>query len=198
MSRQEDMCPDVELWPAILAGDPAAWRKLVVRYRSLVYATCTYLGLSQMEAGDAFQQTWILLYQKRKQVRDPQRLSAWLVTTARREALRIKSRTEGSPLNESAAEIEDPQPNPEGELLLIERQTMLETALGQIDQPCRELLKAFFFGNEELSYDEIARQLGYSPNTLGAKRQRCLARLKKVLEELGYLGERKSKREPLL
>ena len=198
MIRQEDTNPDTELWQAVLAGDQAAWRTLVLRYRSLVYATCTYLGLSQMEAGDAFQQTWILLYQKRRQVRDPQRLSSWLVTTARRESLRIKARIETSPLNDSAAEIADPHPDPERELLLIERQAMLETALEKIDRPCRELLKSFFFCHEELSYDEIARRLGYSPNTLGAKRQRCLARLKKILVGLGYLGERKSEKEPLL
>jgi RNA polymerase sigma factor (sigma-70 family) len=190
--------PDTELWTAILADEQTAWRELVMRYRSLVYATCTYLGLSQMEAGDVFQQTWLLLYQKRHQVREPQRLSAWLVTTARREALRTKDRTNTVPLNESAAEIADSQPDPEHELLLIERQALLETSLDLIDPPCRVLLRAFFFDREELSYEEIAHQLGYSPNTLGAKRQRCLARLKKILERLGYLSERKSEKEPLL
>ncbi len=198
MTSKEMSRTDTELWHAILAGEPAAWKELVVRYRSLVYATCTYLGLSQSEAGDAFQQTWLLLFQKRGQIRDPQRLSAWLVTTARREALRLKNRSDAVSLDSAAAEIPNLEPGPEQELLLIERQAVIETAIEQLDNPCRELVRAFFFAPADLSYEDIARQLGYSPNTLGAKRQRCLARLRRILEKLGFLDERKSEKEPLL
>jgi RNA polymerase sigma factor (sigma-70 family) len=199
MTSEKTSRPDTELWTAVLAGEQAAWRELVLRYKSLVYSVCTYLGLSQVEAGDAFQQTWLLLYEKRKQVRDPQRLSAWLVTTARREALRLKDRARTtSSLDEVAGEIPCPGADPEEELLLVERQAVLEAAIDKLDSPCRELVRSFFFAPENLSYEKIARQLGYSPNTLGAKRQRCLGRLRKILERLGYLDERKSEKEPLL
>jgi len=198
MTFREISRSDTELWHAILAGEPTAWKELVVRYRTLVYATCTYLGLSQSEAGDAFQQTWLLLFQKRTQIRDPQRLSAWLVTTARREALRLKSRAGEESLHGAAMDFPDLESNPEQELLLVERQAVLETAIEQLDNPCRELVRAFFFAPIDLSYDDIARRLGYSPNTLGAKRQRCLARLRRILEKLGFLDERKSEKEPLL
>jgi len=188
---------DSDLWAAILVGNQLAWTELVNRYRSLVYTTCTYLGLSQAEAGDAFQQTWVLLYQRRKQIKNPERLSAWLVTTARREAIRLKSRS--SPLSGDAevADFVDPNPNPEQELILLEQQARLEAAISHLDKSCQAVVEEFFFAPEELSYEQVAQKLGYAPNTLGAKRRRCLERLRLILKKLGYLSERKPGKEPL-
>jgi RNA polymerase sigma factor (sigma-70 family) len=188
---------DSDLWSAILVGDQSAWKELVNRYKSLVYSTCTYLGLSQAEASDAFQQTWVLLYQKRKQVKNPERLSAWLVTTARREALHLRNRSGVPSVDLEAADLADPGPDPEQELVLMEQQARLETAISQLDQPCQAVVEEFFFAPEEPSYEQVARKLGYAPNTLGAKRRRCLKRLRQILEKLGYLYERKPGKEPL-
>lgn len=58
-------------------------------------------------------------------------------------------------------------------------------------------MEEFFFAPEEHSYEQVARKLGYAPNTLGAKRRRCLERLRQILEKLGYLYERKPGKEPL-
>ena len=188
---------DSELWAAILVGNQSAWKELVYRYKSLVYTTCTYLGLSQNEAGDAFQQTWILLYRKRHQIKDAERLSAWLVTTARREAIHLKNRP-GTRCSElEAADLADPNPNPEQELCLLEQQARLETAISQLDKPCQAVVQEFFFAPEEPNYEQVARKLGYAPNTLGAKRRRCLERLRRILERLGYRHERKPGKEPL-
>jgi len=188
---------DPDLWAAILVGNQSAWTELVNRYKSLVYTTCTYLGLSQAEAGDAFQQTWVLLYQKRKQIKNPERLSAWLVTTARREAIRLKNRSGFSPVELEAADVADPGPDPEQEMVLMEQQARLEAAISQLDKPCQAVVEEFFFAPEEHSYEQVASKLGYAPNTLGAKRRRCLERLRQILEKLGYLYERKPGKEPL-
>lgn len=188
---------DSDLWAAILLGNQSAWKELVYRYKSLVYNTCTYLGLSQSEAGDAFQQTWVLLYQRRHQIKNPDRLSAWLVTTARREAIRLKSRMSPQSGDAEAADFADPSPDPEQELILLEQQARLETAISQMDKPCQAVVEEFFFAPEELSYEQVAQKLGYAPNTLGAKRRRCLEQLRIILEKLGYLNERKPGKEPL-
>jgi len=188
---------DSDLWTAVLAGRQSAWTELVSRYKSLVYSTCTYFGLSQADAGDAFQQTWVLLYQKRRQLKDPERLSAWLVTTARREAMRLKNRSAVADILPAEVDVADPAPDPEQELVLMEQQARLETAISQLDKPCQTVVDEFFFAPEEPSYEQVARKLGYAPNTLGAKRRRCLERLRQILEKLGYLHERKPGKEPL-
>lgn len=189
---------DVELWTAILADEQTAWAELVERYKALVYAACSYTGLSQSDSKDVFQQTWLQLYQHRRNLTDPTRISAWLVTTARREAIHLRKKNKTHCSDVSIADTADPKPGPEEELLILERQMQLEIALRELDTPCRTLLTAFFFESEEMKYHEIAVSLGYAPNTLGAKRRRCLDRLRKILQKMGYLAERKTDRPPLL
>jgi len=181
---------DTDLWREIRAGDEAAWRELVQRHASLVYSVCNYVGLTYADAADCFQQTWLLLYQNRRRIKDASRLSSWLVTTAKREAIRLY-RASAKSLPESDLDAVDPDPMPEDRLLRLERQNQLEIALGQLDPTCRRLLDAFFFADEKRSYRDIAESLGYSPNTLGAKRRRCLEALRSILIQNDYWSERK-------
>jgi len=176
---------DAELWESICAGDDTAWKQLVDRYKALVYSVCTYTGLTMTEAADVFQDTWLQLFKHHQTLQDPSRISSWLVTTARREAVRVRKRNARltAPVDADAPDLSD---LPDEQLEHVELQAHLEIALNEIDQPCRKILHAFFFAPEEHSYDEIAKALGYSPNTLGAKRRRCLERLKRVLIGLGY------------
>ncbi len=184
---------DNELWLAVLSDDQSAWSELVDRYKSVVYATCTAIGLSQSDAKDVFQQTWLQLFRHRKRIQDSSRICSWLITTAKREAILIRKRKASQFVSTSVPELSDSAENPEEQLLTLECQAQLEIALGQLDTPCRDLLKAFFFAPDDQSYDTIAVSLGYAPNTLGAKRRRCLDRLKRILIDMGYLSERKGK-----
>lgn len=110
------------------------------RYKSLVYTTCTYFSQSQAEAGDAFQQTWVLLYQKRHQIKNPDRLSSWLVTTCRCETIHLKNRAGVKSVDAEAADFADPNPDPEQELILLEQQARLEAAISQLDKPCQAVV----------------------------------------------------------
>jgi DNA-directed RNA polymerase specialized sigma24 family protein len=78
-------------------------------------------------------------------------------------------------------------PLPDEDVALLERQAHLEHALSLIDPRCRTLLAELFFAPEERSYRDIARKLRIPVNSLGPTRIRCLKKLKKILEELGYL-----------
>jgi RNA polymerase sigma factor (sigma-70 family) len=191
------MQPDLELWRDVLAGDSRAWNTLVTRYQSLVYAVATRSGLSQIDAADCFQQTWVLLYNHRTKLQDPSRLAAWLVTTAKREAIRIKRRLGSDPGDDSVNEQADSAPLPDEELLQLEKQSHIEIAIAQLEPRCRKLVDAFFFADEDKTYEEIAKSLGIAANSLGPIRRRCLERLKIVLEESGYLEVRNRDRDTL-
>lgn len=191
-NRQKNHCrnaqfeiSDAELWQEISDGHDNAWGLLVERYKALVYSVCTYTGLTMTESADVFQDTWLQLFKHRQSLADPSRISSWLVTTARREAIRVRKRNARivSQVDDEAVDLSE---LPDEKLEQLELQAQLETALKEIDQPCRKILHAFFFSPEDHSYDEIAKVLGYSPNTLGAKRRRCLERLKLLLTGLGY------------
>lgn len=189
-SRDESSISDTSLWSAIMAGDPDAWSKLVKRYQALVYAVATRAGLSYADASDCFQQTWVHLHRNRKSITDPNRLSAWLTTTARREALRCKRRSTREVSLDSISDPADLQDLPDDALVRIERQAHIEIAIAVLDKRCRRLMDLFFFGDQKLSYEQIALEVGISSNALGPARRRCLDRLKKILTEYGYLDAR--------
>ncbi|MFQ5607480.1 MAG: RNA polymerase sigma factor [Candidatus Zixiibacteriota bacterium] len=182
---------DREIWVDVLAGNAKAWSELVNRYQALVYSIATRSGLSSAEAGDCFQHTWIALYQNRTSVKDPDQLSSWLSTTARREAYRLKKRAWAAESLDQAPEPIDDTELPDETLERLQLQSQFESALGSIDVRCRKLLYALFFSPKEESYREIAERLGISMNSLGPTRQRCLEKLKKELQRMGVLDVRK-------
>ncbi|MBK7142997.1 MAG: sigma-70 family RNA polymerase sigma factor [bacterium] len=181
---------DVELWREIQAGDQAAWKVLVLRYKALVYSICSFMGLSQSDSADCFQQTWSQLFQHRHRLDDPSRISSWLITTARREAMHLQRMGRRYADAEPATEMQDTQALPDKVMEELELQAQLEEALRQIDQPCNKLLSLFFFADSDYSYDQIAAEMGLAPNTLGAKRRRCLEKLRQLLSDLGFEQER--------
>lgn len=121
-------------------------------------------GLSASDAADCFQQTWVALYQNRRKLRDPSRSSSWLVTTARRETLRLRHQAGRSGDEDNQAELADRHPLPDEELMILERQAQLEVALKELDPRCRELIELFFFAPGERTYEQIASSLNLASN----------------------------------
>ena len=68
-------------------GEAAAWTLLVHRYQRLVYAIVTRTGLDAHVAADVFQTVFARLVEHLPRIAEPSRLQAWIVTTAKREAL---------------------------------------------------------------------------------------------------------------
>jgi RNA polymerase sigma factor (sigma-70 family) len=175
-----------EIWKSVVEGDHDAWKSLVRRYQALVITVARRVGLSPPDAEDCAQQTWMSLYRNRRAIKDPERLPAWLIRTTRRRAVRTAQRLVRTSPAEPDSRFETNVSQPDEEVLLVERQGVLEVALEQLDPRCAKLLRALFFSPEDKSYREIARDLEISPNTLGPLRSRCLKRLREILEEMGY------------
>lgn len=178
--------PLVDIWSAVLQDSHTAWAELVERYAPLVFTVARRAGLNAVDAEDCGQHTWISLYRHRHRLRDPQAIPAWLIRTARRRAVQMARRirvTQYSSLDPDAVVSES---LPDDTLLAVERQAMIELAVAELGPRCRHLLKLLFFSSDTTSYKEIAAALDVAPNSLGPIRSRCLARLRKKLEELGY------------
>src|SRR5215212_584395 len=73
-------------------GDERAWAALVDQHNSLLYAVARSFRLDVADAGDVVQTTWLRLVEHLDRIEDRARLVGWLVTTARREALRLLRR----------------------------------------------------------------------------------------------------------
>ena len=175
-----------DIWAKVRDGDPAAWRSVVERYSALVYTVAMRTGLSEFDAEDCAQHAWMALYRNRRAIRDPARLPVWLIRTTRREAVRmIRRRMRQNQFADDPVDVPSPT-LPDDEMLRLERQAILEIGLGRLDERCRKILRALFLAPEDKSYAEIARSAGVKPNTFGPLRSRCLNRLRKILQELGY------------
>jgi RNA polymerase sigma factor (sigma-70 family) len=82
---------DLELVLACRRGDQLAWEKLIRRYQRLIYAIPLRGGLGEDQAAEIFQDVFTTLFEKLHNIHEPERLHAWLVTTARRKTLRAQN-----------------------------------------------------------------------------------------------------------
>jgi RNA polymerase sigma factor (sigma-70 family) len=109
-------------------------------------------------------------------------LPAWLIRVASRKAQRLL-RNRARERNLSSGTSTDPSPRPDEELLSLERQAFLRLALTHLDDRCRQLIEELFLTHPPRTYQQIAKDLGLKPNSLGPIRARCLQRLRRIFED---------------
>lgn len=177
--------PDAALVQACRAGDEAAWRQLVRRYERLVYTVPRRAGLEADAAAEVFQATFTRLFRHLDSLDDGARVRAWLVTTARRETLRVLAR----PAPAEAADDEvlerlvDGSPLPDELLGALQQQHRVRQAVQRLDERSRRFVELVFLRDEPPPYDEIAARLGIAVGSIGPTRARCLAKLRALLAE---------------
>ena len=181
---------DQELVVACRRGDQPAWERLIRRYQRLIYAIPLRAGLDEDHAAEIFQDVFTTLYQKLNDLEQPEKLHAWLVTTARRKTLHAisKAQLQQSHVNTDddpylATSIMDEAPLPDEQLLILEEQHRIRMALSSLDERCKTLLQMLFYVSEPPSYAEIATALGLPEGSIGPTRARCLAKLLRMLKQ---------------
>jgi RNA polymerase sigma factor (sigma-70 family) len=174
---------DPKLVQACLAGDEAAWAKLVEKYQRLVLSVARKCGLSDADADDVFQTVFTILYRRLEGLTDQTRLSAWLITTTYRESWRFRKGGEGQTLLDET--VEDSGTPPEELVAQTERERLVREAMARLDDRCRDLLTALFLSAEAPSYDQIATRFGMPIGSIGPTRARCFKKLESILIGLG-------------
>lgn len=182
------MTATADLLEAAAAGDQGAWEAIVERFSGLVWATARAHRLSQADAADVAQTTWLRLVEHLDAIREPEALGAWLATTARREALRLIRRG----TREQAIGEPDLFEAPSAEaidsaLLRGERDGALWRGFARLSDSCKELL-LLLVSDREPSYTEIGAALGLSIGSIGPARMRCLDRLRRTAEVIELEG----------
>lgn len=82
-----------------------------------------------------------------------------------------------------------PLPGPDLALLNAEKLSLVGQALEQLGGPCEEIIQLRYFG--DLSYEEIARELGLNLKTVSSRLSKCLDKLEELARAL-ILREKKS------
>ena len=193
--RFQTQTSDSSLVRACQRGEADAWNALVNRYQRLIYTIPRRAGLDEDQAAEVFQRTFARLFENLDRIRQPESIHAWLVTTARRETLKLirEQRSEQSfsqaenldnrPGNETIA---DDKPLPDETLERLEEQHLVRTAIAGMDERSRTLLTLLYYHPEPLSYAEIAAALNIPEGSLGPTRSRCLEKLRRLLESAGF------------
>jgi RNA polymerase sigma factor (sigma-70 family) len=178
------MGPDslTELVRAAAEGDQRAWNALVDRFSRLVWSVARQHRLSESDAGDVAQATWLRLVENLTTLREPEALGGWLATTARREALRVIKHGGRQIPTDVGAEIDladdTAATDPDRFLIAGERQAAVREAFAALGEACRTLL-TLLMADPPLSYGEISSTLGMPIGSIGPTRARCLDRLRK-------------------
>lgn len=171
-----------ELVHSAAAGDAAAWNTVVERFAGLVWSVARQHRLSDADAGDVCQATWLRLVENLGSLREPEALAGWLATTARRESLRLIKHGVRQVVTDMDSQLDladDTDRTDPGRFLIAEeRQRAMRTAFAGLGEACRTLL-TLLVADPPVSYAEISATLDMPVGSIGPTRARCLDRLRK-------------------
>ena len=171
------------------AGQQTAWEELVDGYSSLVWSVVRGFRLSEAQAADAAQTTWLRLVEHLTDIRDPERLPGWLRTTARRVCIAIIRESGREQLTERVDDLgatvdryrDAGYDGPEARALQQDREALVRQALAGLTERQRTLL-GLLVASPPMSYSEIGARLDMPVGSIGPTRTRILARLRESLE----------------
>ena len=168
-------------------NDEQSWARLVDRFSGLVWSIARSFGLGDADTADVSQTVWLRLAEHLDRIEQPERVGAWLATTARRESLRTLRHsarqvpTEELPESAGGAHVD-------AALLVQERDRALWQAFGGLSERCQTLLR-ILVADPPPSYDEVSAALDMPIGSIGPTRQRCLDRLRGLAEGEGVTAQ---------
>ena len=172
-------------------GDQAAWGRLVARFSPLLWAVARAHRLSDADAADVVQGTWLRLVEHLGRIREPERVGAWLATTCRRECLAVLRRGSRELPAEQDRVVDltgADHRTVDADLLRRERDARLWSVFEGLSDPCRRLLRTLL-ADPAPSYDEVSAALGMPIGSIGPTRGRCLRHLHTLAVEAGISRE---------
>jgi RNA polymerase sigma factor (sigma-70 family) len=179
---------DTRLVKECLSGNEAAWAQLIDKYKALIYSIPVKYNLPPHEAADVFQSTCVELLVRLPELREPRALPKWLMQVAHHECYRVKRLSQRLVSRDGEEDTPDPESPPIAETLVQQTQEeqMLREAMATLTPQCRRLVEMLFFESPSRPYAQVAEELGLALGSIGFTRQKCMERLRRQLEELGF------------
>ena len=161
---------------------------LVDRYQRLIFAIPRRAGLSEEQASDVFQDVFLTLFEKINDIKQPEKIRSWIVTTAKFKTWALVRGSKGfySPETEEEmdaemASIADKSPLADDVLIEIEEQHLIRSALNKLEEKCRQILSMIYLSEPAASYSAVAAAIGVGESSISPLRTRCLKKLQKIL-----------------
>ena len=179
-----------QAFAAFQGGDRAAFDDLVATVTPLMWHTVRGQGVDPTAAEDVVQTVWMSLLHSAENVRDPQTVVKWLLTSARRESWRVTKRTRADVSRTAAIFGVDGEEIlsipvqreflPDEVVLRDTSQKLLWHHVQGLPERCRMLIRVIAFADKP-DYAQIAESLGMPVGSIGPTRGRCLAKLRDQL-----------------
>jgi RNA polymerase sigma-70 factor (ECF subfamily) len=181
MSTRTEQPSDAELLTRYIAGDEAAFREIVDRYKNALYAFLRRFLNRQDLVEDAFQETFLQLYASRESFDASRPLRPWLFTIAAnkaRDALRKQQREAttsiGTMSEPEEVSIDDVlntlasyDVTPIDELNRTETAAKVREIIANMPENLREILILAYF--DQFSYKHMADMLGIPIGTVKSR-----------------------------
>lgn len=194
--------------PSLDSVEPARWERaadLFVRWREgesramddlvrlmtpVLWHVVRAYGLDRALAEDVVQTTWLTLVRRSESILEPRAVSGWLTMCARREAWRVGKAHRRADATETET-LEPHLPTQESAELTAaqdDESRRLWRSVARLDDRCQRLLRVVAF-EERPDYAGIAKDLAMPVGSIGPTRQRCLGKLRTLLEGDGWERE---------
>lgn len=179
---------DTRLVKECLHRNEEAWSLLIDKYKALIYSIPVRYGLPPHEAADVFQATCAELLVRLPELREPKALPKWLMQVAHHECYRWKRQQQRMVSRDAEPDLPEPETPPIAESLMQQTQEeqMLREAMGALSPQCRRLVELLFFETPARPYTVVAKELGLAVGSIGFTRQKCIDRMRRQLDELGF------------
>ncbi len=168
----------------------SAWEEFLRRYQDLIYSCLRRYSLPEDDTREAFQITVAAIVTSLQNLRQPDRLSSWIIGIAVRQGAKraqaIGRERATDPEDEQLLDLPSAEELPESERLVLERTYQVRLALGTLGERCQRILSALFLEVPPKDYEALAAEEGISSGSVGPIRGRCLERMKKVFRQNGW------------
>ena len=171
-------------------GDEAAWNALVRRYAPLVLAVIRSYQLAAADVQDVSQTVWLRLVEHLADLRAPEALPGWLVTTTQRECVRYQRRAQKTlPIDPHSDGIlqQGTTVDPDLDILRAELRQALRDGLAELPASQQRLLR-LRAADPPKSYQEISKLTGMPVGSIGPNLRRSLDRLRRTKAVQAYLA----------
>src|SRR5258708_18359191 len=171
-----------------MGGKEEAWAQVIDKYKALIYSIPVKYNLPPHEAADVFQSTCMELLTRLPELRKPKALPKWLMQVAHHQCFRVKRQQQRLVSRDAEPDLPDPETPAIAETLVQQTQEeqMLREAMGSLTPQCRRLVALLFLETPPRPYSQVAAELGLALGSTGFTRQKCIERLRRNLEELGF------------
>lgn len=179
---------DARLVKQCLAGSEEAWSVLIDKYKALIYSIPVKYGLPQHEAAEVFQATCAEMLARLPELREPRALPKWLMQVAHHKCYHWKQQQQRLVSRDADPNLPVPEAPAIAESLVQQTQEeqMVREAMAALSPQCRRVVELLFFEEPPRPYNQVAAELGLAVGSIGFTRQKCIDRLRRHLEELGF------------